>query len=103
MNECIIAPTREMLGTAVELEVAGVPLDFDLAQSLAWAAARNLKRDPMLLAWYDRDGDRHSPPVECCGEDRPAWLIYAQARGADLAVTVNRERFVFMFWGEPKE
>ena len=81
--------TREMLGDPVDIELEG-ELDFDRAQELAWQKARELKIEPMLLSWYDREAGRWSPPVECCGEDRPAWLIYAQSRGADLAVAMPK-------------
>jgi hypothetical protein len=101
MPDACMELERGKLGPVVDVELKGARLDFDLAEALAWTVARRLKKDPMLLAWYDRAAGRFSPPVTCCGEDRPAWVVYAQSRGADLAVSVNREDFVFLFWGEP--
>lgn len=71
--------------------------DLSEAMAKAWEAARERMEDPMLVSWYDRDSNRWSPPVECGGKDEPAWLVYAKSRGADLAVSANREKFVFMF------
>jgi hypothetical protein len=53
--------------------------------------------DPMLLAWYERASGDHSPRITCCTDERPAWLVYAQSRGATLTVSVNRESWVFLF------
>ena len=43
----------------------------------------------MLLAWYDRGAGTFSPRVTCCGDDKPAWLIYAESRGGDLIIDIN--------------
>jgi hypothetical protein len=78
----------------VELEAGS---GFAEARERALAVARERMGDPMLVAWYDREARRFSPPVTCCGDDEPAWLIYARSRGANLAVSVNRESYVFLF------
>jgi len=102
MDACIDC-SREMLTNPVELEIKGVFVDFGMAECLAWSVARRLKEDPMLLSWYSREDGLYSPRVECCGEDKPAWLIYAESRGADLPISINNEQFVFVFWGEEKK
>ena len=51
----------------------------------------------MLLAWYDRGAGTFSPQVTCCGDDKPAWLIYAESRGGDLVIDINEEAYVFVY------
>ena len=53
----------------------------------------------MLIAWFDRTSGRFSPPVECCDEEKPAWLVYAETRGANIVIDVNREAYVFVYLG----
>ena len=96
MADCILL-TRAMLKNPIDLEVHDAPLDFARARAIAEARARQEAADPMLLAWYDRGADRFSPQVTCCGDDKPAWLVYAESRGGDLVIDINREAYVFVY------
>ena len=72
--------------------------DFNTAKQLAEREAGIRLEDPMLLAWFDRDADRFSPQVTCCGnDDEPAWVIYARNRGGRLRVDIDDGRYVFLF------
>jgi hypothetical protein len=96
-------PSRTMLRSPVDLTMPP-EAGFDRAHDLAWQEARRRAAEPMLLSWWDGPRGRYSPPVSCCGEDEPAWLIYARSRGADLDVSINGEQYVFLFWtGEPED
>jgi len=88
--------TREMLTDPIDIKVNG-PLDFQRAKTLADRRAGEVASDPMLLSWYERESGRFSPPVECCGDDKPAWVIYAEARGATITIDVNDEAYVFIY------
>ena len=88
---------REMLRDPIDIDVTDTPLDFARARAIAEARARQEAADPMLLAWYDRGGGKFSPQVTCCGEDKPAWLIYAERRGGDLVIDINSEAYVFVY------
>lgn len=101
--ECCEAPRRDLLVDPIDLSLddAGDGDDrarFEAALDLAWTEARRRAPAPMLLSWWDGPRQRHSPPVTCCGEDRPAWMVYARSRGADLDISIDRERYVFLFW-----
>jgi hypothetical protein len=96
MAECIPL-TREMLTDPVDLYVADAPLDLPRARALADRRAREMGGEPMLLAWYDRATGAFSPQVTCCGDDKPAWLIYAESRGGDLVIDINNEAYVFVY------
>jgi Domain of unknown function (DUF5619) len=89
--------SREMLRDPIDVGVSDSPLDFARARAIAEARARQEAADPMLLAWYDRDAGRFSPQVTCCGDDKPAWLIYAESRGGDLLIDINGEAYVFVY------
>ena len=83
MADCIPL-SREMLKDPIDIDVTDAPLDFGRARAIAEARAREKVADPMLLAWYDRGSGQFSPQVTCCGDDKPAWLIYAERRAAIL-------------------
>ena len=89
--------SREMLRNPIDVEVSGPLPDFSQARAIAEARARREAADPMLLAWYDRETGGFSPQVTCCGDDKPAWLIYAEPRGGDLVIDINREAYVFVY------
>ena len=89
--------SREMLRDPIDIDVTDTPLDFDRARAIADERARQEAADPMLLAWYDRGTGKFSPQVTCCGDDKPAWLIYAETRGGDLVIDINREAYVFVY------
>ena len=85
-----------MLPNPVEISVAG-PLNREAAFSLALSQARQMHPEVMLLAWFERASGEYSPQVTCCREDKPAWLVYALSRGADLFLSLNGGEFVLAY------
>ena len=96
MADCILL-TRAMLKNPIDIGVPDEPLDFARARAIAEARARQEGDEPMLLAWYDRGAGTFSPHVTCCGDAKPTWLIYAESRGGDLVIDINREAYVFVY------
>ena len=88
-----------MLVDPVDVQIDDDALDFEKAKAVADRKASEISRDPMLIAWFDRKSGRFSPPVECCGKAKPAWLVYAETRGANIVIDVNRETYVFVYLG----
>lgn len=86
-----------MLVDPVDVEVEGEGLDFEKAKAIADRKASEIAEDAMLIAWFDRSRGKFSPPVECGGKAKPAWLVYAENRGANLVIDVNREAYVFVY------
>jgi hypothetical protein len=72
-------------------------LDFAQAREVADQKARELCADPMLLAWYDAKSRRFSPPVECCSETKPGWIVYAESRGGTITIDINNEEYIFIY------
>jgi hypothetical protein len=95
--ETCVPLTKDMLKDPVHLQVEDEELDFARAKQLADKEAKKLTADPMLLAWYNAKTGEFSPPVTCCGEDRPTWLIYAESRGGTICIDINEEEFVFVY------
>ncbi|MFO7708033.1 MAG: AF1514 family protein [Desulfobacterales bacterium] len=81
----------------VSLRVAEAGLDFETATDLAKCKAREICAEAMLLSWSNAETGEYFPTVECGCSGRPAWVVYAEARGADLTIDVNDGRFIFMF------
>jgi len=96
MSTCALLK-KNMLPNPVELYVDENKLDFNSARLLSDEKANELIEKPMLISWYDRDTGRFSPDVTCCSEDKPGWVVYAESRGGNLSVTVNDERYVFIY------
>jgi hypothetical protein len=90
---------REMLVDPVDIAVEDPSLGFEEAKEIADRKAREISEDAMLIAWFDRQSGRFSPPVECGGKAKPAWLVYAETRGANIVIDVNRETYVFVYLG----
>ncbi|ROQ93280.1 AF1514 family protein [Desulfosoma caldarium] len=88
---------RWMLENVVDLKDRPDTLTFDEARRMADHEAQKRLKNPMLLAWYDGRRGFFSPNVECCEPSRPAWLVYAQSRGAQCTITVNGLDYVFLY------
>ena len=96
--ESRMIPTREVLSNPVLIYQAG-PLDFGRAREIADKQARLLSAHPMLLAWYDAKSGKFSPPVECCSETKPGWIVYAESRGGNIVIDLNDEEYIFIYLG----
>lgn len=95
MEKCEIV-TRDVLTDPVQIH-QDKPLDFAQAREIADRTARELGADPMLLAWYEARSGRFSPPVECCSEIKPGWVVYAESRGGNITIDINDEEYVFIY------
>jgi hypothetical protein len=95
MKSCEI-PTRDVLTNPVPI-YRFQPLDFGQARDIADQEALKLSANPMLLAWYDAKSGKFSPPVECCSEIKPGWIVYAESRGGNITIDINDEEFIFIY------
>jgi len=81
----------------IRLQVADPDLDFLKAKELAKQKAKSLCRDPMLLSWHNGKTGAHYPRFECGGSDKPAWVVFAEARGGNLTVDINDGEYTFIY------
>jgi hypothetical protein len=89
--------TKDVLANPVEIQIEDESLDFETARFLADEKALEMASDPMLLGWYDSATGRSSPNVECCSEHKPGWIVYAEARGGNITIDINNEKYVFIY------
>ncbi|MFP3927402.1 MAG: AF1514 family protein [Desulfobacteraceae bacterium] len=96
MDACAeIRPEREMLPNPVSVRNQGA--GFDQAREIAYKTANERLKHPMLLGWYNDSTGEYSPRVECCSEEKPGWVVYAESRGGAFTVDVNDGEFYFIY------
>ena len=84
-------------GNHIKIQVDQKELSFARAKDIAQAKAKELSNDPMLLSWYNgRNGD-YFPKLECGARDKPVWIVFAESRGADIAININDGEYIFFF------
>jgi hypothetical protein len=98
MSACVKL-TREMLTSPITVTIPGETLTFLTARETADNRAKAVNSDAMLLAWFDKKAGAVSPSVECCREDKPGWLVYAETRGGKIVIDINNEEYVFIYLG----
>jgi len=91
--------TKRMLISPITVRIPGETLTLATAKKIADNKAKEICSDAMLLAWFDKKTGEVSPRVECCREDKPGWLVYAESRGGDIVIDINDEEYVFIYCG----
>jgi hypothetical protein len=81
----------------LKIEVEDDGLDFVRAKEIATREARRRAPDAMLLSWNDRRRGIFYPDHECGSRQRPAWIVFAEARGGNLTVDINDGEYTFIF------
>ncbi len=89
--------TTDMLPNPVSIHLDDEIVDLKSAKLIADQKAFEMAPDPMLLAWYEAKSGRFSPQVECCSEEKPGWVVYAESRGGNIAIDINDEEYVFIY------
>jgi hypothetical protein len=79
------------------LRVEKTGLDLETAKALAKRKASEICAESMLLSWNNAETGEYYPRTECGSGGRPPWVVYADARGANLIVDVNDGQYTFMF------
>ena len=77
--------------------------DLEEAKIEATAKVREIYPDAMLLAWYVSKTGEFRPRVNCDFGEKPAWLVYAESRGADLSIRVNNGAYIFIYNTDPTQ
>ena len=81
----------------IKLQTDDSDPDFATAYTTAKTKAREINKDAMLLSWYCKKTGEFSPKVECSYKEKPAWLIFAEARGANLTIDINDGEYIFIY------
>ena len=83
----------------IDLQVADPDIDFEKAKGLAKQKAGEMHGETMLLSWHNSQTGEYYPTYECGGSEQPAWILYAESRGANLTIRINGGIYTFMFIG----
>jgi len=88
---------KSFWGNHIKIRIDDKDLDYVTAKEIAKGKATELAQDPMLLSWYSgRTGD-YFPKLECGSRDKPVWILFAESRGADIAVNINDGEYIFLY------
>ena len=71
-------------------------LNFQQAEALAKKIAQKKGNSCMILSWKNGKTGEFYPTRECGTQKTPAWIYYAQVRGANLTININDGEYVFM-------
>ncbi len=88
---------EEYPGRHVIIQIDNPNLDFSAAKDIAKLKAKEICDDPMLLSWFQGKTGESYPNLECGPGDKPAWIIYAESRGADITIDINQGLYVFIY------
>ena len=88
---------RDFWGNHIELRIDEEELDFVKAKDIAKDKVKELATDPMLLSWYNGKTGEYFPKLDCGTWDKPVWMIFAESRGADIAININDGEYIFLY------
>ena len=80
----------------IEETVDDPELNFQQAEDLAKKIAKKKCKNCMILSWKNGKTGEFYPTRECSTQKKPAWIYYAQVRGANLTININNGEYVFM-------
>jgi len=95
--ELIKPDLKDYPGNHVTIEADTPDLDFAEAKNIARQRAKEHCPDPMLLSWFQGKTGESYPNMECGPGDKPAWITYAESRGGDLVIDINRGQYIFIY------
>jgi hypothetical protein len=84
-------------GNHIRLTRNNPDLDLASATDIAREKAAELTDDPMLLAWSCGKTGEFYPTADCGSAGRPPWLVFAESRGADMAIDINDGEYIFLY------
>ncbi|WP_321416043.1 AF1514 family protein [uncultured Desulfobacter sp.] len=80
----------------IEKTVDDPHLNFKQAKALAKEIAQQNDKNAMILSWKNGKTGEFYPTRECGTQKKPAWIYYAQVRGANLTININNGEYIFM-------
>ena len=88
---------KTFAGNHIRIVIDNENLSYESAHDHAKKKARELTSDPMLLSWYCGKTGEYYPKTECGRSDKPAWIVFAESRGADIAININDGEYIFLY------
>jgi hypothetical protein len=103
MTQISLETLDKLLIKPVDIVTENSQADLEEAKMAATAKVREIYPDAMLLAWYVSKTGEFRPRVNCDFGQKPAWLVYAESRGADLTIRVNQGAYIFIYNTDPTQ
>ena len=103
MNLLPLESIDKFLIKPVDIATTSTSPDLEEAKRAATTKVREIYPDAMLLAWYISKTGEFRPRVNCDFGEKPAWLVYAESRGADLSIRVNQGEYIFIYNTDPTQ
>jgi hypothetical protein len=88
---------KSFWGNHIKISINDADLNFAEAKTIAKGRATELAEDPMLLSWYSGKSGDYFPKYNCGNWHKPVWIIFAESRGADIAVNINDGEYIFLY------
>lgn len=88
--------TENLSKEYVHLEADKGEIDFITAKQMAKDKAFEHCDHPMILSWKNGKTGQTHPDYECGANERPFWIRYAEGRGANLTIDINKGEYIFM-------
>ena len=82
---------------AVALTVDDPHLDLAAASAMAKEKASTMDRNAMMLSYHSGKTGEFWPKYDCGGGGRAPWLVFAEARGYNLKIDINRGDYEFFY------
>ncbi len=80
------------------ITISGYEISFEQAKKMTAVIAEEGNEYMTLVSWCDRDKGVHSPCcLKCEFDDIPGWEMYGRNHGGRLRISVDDERFVFIY------
>ncbi len=82
----------------VNINIDNPELDYDTARAIAEIPAKKDNESAMLISWYDRKKEKHSPAaVRCEIKGAPGWEVYGENHGGRIKIIINDREYVFIY------
>lgn len=92
----ITSNTQYSLET-LSLSIDDPDLDLAAASALAKQKARALDRNAMMLSYHSTKTGEFWPTYDCGGQGRPPWIVFAESRGYNLKIDINKGEYEFFY------
>ena len=97
MAEIPVSSEQTKAPEIIKLRIEDPDLNFEKACDLSRIRAREIDKDAMMLAWFNRRNGEGFPDYDCGAGDKPPWRVFADARGGNLTIDVNDGEFIFIY------
>ena len=91
------ATSSEYTLETVALTVEDPDLDLAAASQLAKTEARNINSNAMMLSYHSEKTGEFWPAYDCGGNGRPPWIVFAESRGYNLKIDINKGEYEFFY------